>query len=259
VAESASADELARSAHLLGELVGLGLRAVMACPMELNLRPASVIRAQELEKRRSAFVAAAICLVLILIGWGAYYTRATEITEEGTQEIQPKIKALRDGEVRFDKLRKQVAALDVVARPLISAVNERSFWMQIVDDLNERLPAEDVWITELIPTSGGKPVGVEETQMPAMTPNPLPVKSTRKPGEAAGPAIDGILVRGLYLFNPKQEQVVVDYFKNLVASRYFAIDPNEQARVIKSSLPTNTEWAFPYELRLDLRTPFPLP
>ena len=131
--------------------------------------------------------------------------------------------------------------------------------MQIVDDLNERLPAEDVWITELIPTSGGKPVGVEETQMPAMTPNPLPVKSTRKPGEAAGPAIDGILVRGLYLFNPKQEQVVVDYFKNLVASRYFAIDPNEQARVIKSSLPTNTEWAFPYELRLDLRTPFPLP
>ena len=61
------------------------------------------------------------------------------------------------------------------------------------------------------------------------------------------------------MFNPKQEQVVVDYFKNLVASRYFAIDPNEQARVIKSSLPTNTEWAFPYELRLDLRTPFPLP
>jgi hypothetical protein len=53
--------------------------------------------------------------------------------------------------------------------------------------------------------------------------------------------------------------VVVDYFRNLVGSRFFAIDPNEQARVIKSSLPSNTEWAFPYELRLDLRKPLLLP
>ena len=259
VAERASADELARSAHLLGELVGLGLRAVTACPMELNLRPPSVIRAQELEKRRSGFVAAAVCFVLILIGWGAYYTRATAITEESTQELQPKIKALRDGEARFDKLRKQVAALDVVARPLISAVNERSFWMEIVDDLNARLPPEDVWVTELIPTSGGKPVGVEEGQLSSVAPSPSPPLSPRKPAAAGGPAIDGVLVKGLYLFNPKQEQVVVDYFKNLVGSRYFTIDPKEQARAIKSNLPNNTEWAFPYELRLDLRSPFPLP
>src|SRR5437763_9481617 len=64
VAESASADELARSAHLLGELVGLGLREVTACPMGLNLRPASAVRAQALEKRRPFLVAAAACLVL---------------------------------------------------------------------------------------------------------------------------------------------------------------------------------------------------
>jgi hypothetical protein len=92
-----------------------------------------------------------------------------------------------------------------------------------------------------------------------MTPSPLPVRSARKPAEGVGPTIDGILLRGLYLFNPKQEQVVVEYFKNLVNSRYFAIEPKEQARVIKSNLPNNTEWAYPYELRLDLRTPFKLP
>jgi type IV pilus assembly protein PilM len=259
VAESASADELARSAHLLGELVGLGLRAVTACPMELNLRPASVIRAQELEKRRPSFMAAAACIVLLLFGWAAYYTRATQITDAATQQLQPKIKSLRDGEARFDKLRKQVASLDTVARPLISAVDERNFWLEILDDLNDRIPQEDIWITELIPMSGGKAIGVEEKRVTEMTPSPLPVRSARKPAEATGPAIDAIVLRGLYLFNPKQEQVVVDYFKNLVNSGYFAIDPREQARVIKSSLPNNTEWAYPYELHLDLRTPFKLP
>src|SRR5437762_11399220 len=52
VASEADARQIARSAHLLGELVGLGLRAVASCPMELNLRPASVIRAHEVERRR---------------------------------------------------------------------------------------------------------------------------------------------------------------------------------------------------------------
>jgi len=259
VAESASADELARSAHLLGELVGLGLRAVTACPMELNLSPASVMRAQELDKRRPWLVAAAVGVVLMLAGWGFYYTRASAVAEQSTQQLQPKIKTMREQELRFEKLRKQITALDVVAKPLISAINERSFWLQILDDLNERLPPENIWITELLPMSGGTPVGVEEKRVGEIGSTPAPAATPRKAGGTSGPAIDGILVRGLYLFNPKQEQVVVDYFRNLVNSRYFAIDPREQARVIKSSLPNNTEWAFPYELRLDLRTPFPLP
>ena len=66
-------------------------------------------------------------------------------------------------------------------------------------------------------------------------------------------------MRGLCLFNPKQQEVVIDYFRNLVGSPFFAVDPNNQARVIKATIPNNTEWAFPYELRLDLRKPIKLP
>ncbi|HET9418351.1 MAG TPA: type IV pilus assembly protein PilM, partial [Chthoniobacterales bacterium] len=63
VSESATADATARSAYLLGELVGLALRAVTTCPMELNLRPASVLRRQQLEKRRPFLAAAAACVI----------------------------------------------------------------------------------------------------------------------------------------------------------------------------------------------------
>jgi hypothetical protein len=83
-----------------------------------------------------------------------------------------------------------------------------------------------------------------------------------RPGAAATPtepAIDGIFVRGLYLFNPRQQEVVVDYFRNLIDSPYFKIDPNNQAKVIRPTTPNNTEWAFPYELRLDLKKPVTLP
>jgi hypothetical protein len=136
--------------------------------------------------------------------------------------------------------------------------------VEIVEDLNARLPKEDIWVTELIPMSGGKPIGLDQKRMAELATAATPAPGTA-PGRAgaatrpAGPVIDAILVRGLYLFNPKQQEVVVDYFRNLVSSPYFAIDPNNQARVIKPSTPNNTDWAYPYELHLDLRKPMKLP
>src|SRR5205823_132478 len=62
VAGSVSADEAGRHAHVLGELVGLSLRSVSECPMELNLRPASVERAQQIARRTPYFVLAGVCV-----------------------------------------------------------------------------------------------------------------------------------------------------------------------------------------------------
>src|SRR6266545_5014832 len=83
VAQSAPVNELTRAAHLLGELVGLALRSVSACPMELTLRPAVVARRQELEKRRPFFVMAAAAVILAIFGWGFYFTRAGQVARAG--------------------------------------------------------------------------------------------------------------------------------------------------------------------------------
>jgi type IV pilus assembly protein PilM len=266
VADSGRVTEISQSAHLLGELVGLALRAATTCPMELNLRPVAVVRRQELERRRPYFMVAAACLVLALVGWGIYYMRAAHVTQHATERLQVKIDEMRAAETQLDKLKKQVASVDSVATPLIEAVNDRSFWLEVLEDLNSRLPKEDIWITELIPTSGGKPVGVDEKRIAAMepataapTPMTMPVSGRPSSARPSGPVIDGVFVRGLYLFNPKQQEVVVDYFRNLLGSPYFAIDANNQARVIKPTTPNNTDWAFPYELHLDLKNPMKLP
>jgi hypothetical protein len=159
----------------------------------------------------------------------------------------------------MSQVRKQTATLDTDSAPLVAAINERSFWPLVLEDLNARLPKEDIWITDLVPTSGGKPlIGTTPPGVAATSPTPTP--AVPRPGATpAAPAIDGLLVRGLYLFNPKQQEVVVDYFKNLVGSPWFAIDPKNQAKVLKPTTPNNTEWAFPYELHLDLKKPVPLP
>jgi len=127
VSEAASASGVAHSAHLLGELVGLALRSVTACPMELSLLPASVVRRQELDRRRPFFIAAAVCVVLAMLGWSLYYTRAAQVTRETAELIQQKNASMRGAEAQLDKLKKQFTSLDSVAAPLISAVNDRDF------------------------------------------------------------------------------------------------------------------------------------
>jgi type IV pilus assembly protein PilM len=259
VAHSAPVDEVTRSAHLLGELVGLALRSVNACPMELNLRPAVVARRQELDKRRPFFIAAAAAIVLAFLGWGFYYTRAAQVAHAGAEKIRTINSPMQAAEAKINGLRKNAASLDAVASPLATAINDRFFWIEIVEDLNARLPKENIWVTEMIPMSGGKPIGVEEKragEVAQVAGAPAGARSTTTKGPGA---IDGLLLRGLYLFNPKQQEVVVDYFKNLVGSPFFVVDPNNQSRAIKSTIPNNTDWAFPYELRLDLKKPVKLP
>ena len=252
--------DVARSAHLLGELVGLALRSVTVCPMELNLRPATVVRRQDLEKRRLFFMAAAACILLALLGWSASYTRAAQVAQQTTETIRHTNDTMHVAEGQLDKLKKQITALDNTATPLITAVNDRNFWPQILEQLNSRLPQADIWITELAATSGGKLLGVSEKRAAenASTPPPTSVGPAAKTAPAA--AIDGINVRGLYLWNPKQQEIVVEYLRNLANSPFFVVDPKTPERFIKSnSVPNDNEWAFPFELQLSLRKPVKMP
>ena len=262
VSVAESTPDTTPSAHLLGELVGLALRSVAVCPMKINLLPASVVRRQDLEKRRPFFIAAAACILLALLGWSAYYTRAAQVAQQTAQTMRQKNDSMHGAEAQLDKLKKQITALDNIATPLITAVNDRNFWPQILEDLNARLPEADIWITELAATSGGKLLGAPEKRAGETTsaPSPTVAGSPAKGGATAGKVIDGIMVRGLYLYNPKQQEIVVDYLRNLAKSPFFVIDPKTPERTIKSnSVPNDMEWAFPYELQLTLKKPVKLP
>jgi hypothetical protein len=179
------------------------------------------------------------------------------VKRQSTYVLQQKNNKMRADETRLNKLKKDVASLDSIAAPLITAVNDRNFWPEILDDLNSRLPEADIWITELAAMSGGKVLGTAGTRIAEST---APAASPGPATGVSGRVIDGLLVRGLYLYNPKQQEIVVDYFRNLAASSLFTIDPKTPERVIKSnSVPNETEWAFPYELQLTLRKPVKLP
>ena len=155
VAESACADEIRRSAHLLGEPVGLALRAAADCAVQLNLCPKSVVLRKAREKRRPYLLKAAACLISVVILWGSYWLCTARVIHAKSELLEGKIAKLQQIEAQLNQVHAQVRALDLQVTPLVDAINGRSFWTEVIEELNARVPAEDIWVTELIGTSGG--------------------------------------------------------------------------------------------------------
>src|SRR5881394_2588496 len=75
---SLNLEELAKVAHSLWEVVGLGLRNLAHCPVELNLMPKSSLKRQQLNQKKPYFIAAVFCLVLVVLTYGWFYGQVAE-------------------------------------------------------------------------------------------------------------------------------------------------------------------------------------
>jgi len=65
-------EELAKVAHCFGEVVGLGLRNLAHCPIELNLMPKSSVQQQQWRQKQPYIIAAVFCLILVLFAFGRF-------------------------------------------------------------------------------------------------------------------------------------------------------------------------------------------
>src|SRR5437764_1418475 len=63
-------EELAKVAHCFGEVVGLGLRNLAHCPVELNLMPKSSVKQQQWRQTQPYVIASVFCLILIVFAFG---------------------------------------------------------------------------------------------------------------------------------------------------------------------------------------------
>ena len=263
VTSNVNVEDVVKNAHQLGELVGLSLRSVSNCPMELNLRPASVVNAQKIAARRPYLIAAGLCVLLALAGWWLYFQRAANIQESVLNDVNEKVSSMQGFENRFQGIVNDVKGIAATSAPLTQVVEDRQFWARIISELNARQPEKYVWITLLEPTSGGKvvPLGDPTKPLGAGSSGNSSLAPAGRPGAAAPkvPAIDGLHIKGLYLHNDRRDQVVSDFVASLAKSEYFKLDTKNERSIILNRAPENDkDWAFDYELQLTLAQPHPL-
>jgi type IV pilus assembly protein PilM len=128
-------EELSKHAHSFGEVVGLGLRDLAHCPVELNLMPKSSIQRQEFARKKPYLIAAAFSLALSVFllhhGEARIFTvRQTKLDEKNKElgELQKTDKAMTKAKSDRDQ---SLAAVEGV----IPLSESRFYWMKTLAEL----------------------------------------------------------------------------------------------------------------------------
>src|SRR5437867_9459751 len=94
-------EELAKVAHCFGEVVGLGLRNLAHCPIELNLMPKSSLKRREFAQKKPYLAASVFCLILIVFAYGWFYDRVADEKARALTDLKPRVFKLQSDEQKL--------------------------------------------------------------------------------------------------------------------------------------------------------------
>lgn len=257
--EANQAQEFARMAPRLGELVGLALESVAECPLTLNLLPTAILLRRRILQQSAAVLIAGACLSTSLAVWGASLQKVGRSADALRQELTPRLQGLQRLDNQIKTAQAELADVYKAALPYEKAIAERDYWVRLLQHVHNCLPEKYIWITSLelqdsetpkLPRSNlpppdpSRPGGNSGTGRPALN-TPLPSATS---GAASAPKL---LLKGLYLENPSGSRVVQGFGAKLKeANPFFTVPEIDQWEIIDKANPT--EWAQSFRIPLDL-------
>ena len=148
IAESIDKQALQESAHLFPPMIGMAIRHVRTCPVEIALVPKVIQAARDLARRKPYFYLSAACaLLLLLVFYGGvsansfFHKRLTENNAHTLQEAQQAKQMLRGAKNTLDEHKGIYEALRDAAR-------NRNRWTKILNELQNCTP-KHMWFTQI--------------------------------------------------------------------------------------------------------------
>jgi type IV pilus assembly protein PilM len=161
-----SLEELARVAHALGEVVGLGLRNLAHCPVEMNLMPESTLRWQTFNQKKPYFMATVFSLVLVAFAVGFLFQKLAESKEKEIASLEPQVQKRQLKADQFRKVYSRLQAAQKEANQMTAWMQERYYWSDVLGELRRVLIlSEDAVKKKLSAEKPGVEAGIWIEQM----------------------------------------------------------------------------------------------
>jgi len=207
VSEQIPAEQIGAHACEMGQLVGLSLREIHTCPIELNLLPPKAEEEKKFKRKQPMFAMAAAALLLTLLAWLFFYVRVTDLTQNILARINHRVSDLSG--VPTQLLESETAVTSVKSRidRLTALEAHRSTWRVLLGDISGALP-EGMWIIRVKPVSSlpGEPSSAETAET-----------------AATGVVVAGIEIEGMgYLDRIKSSEKIDEFRDQLRASASFS-------------------------------------
>src|SRR5215471_15675043 len=82
-------EELVRVAHSMGEVVGLGLRNLAHCPVELNLMPESTRKWRDFNEKKPFLIATVFTMVVVVAAIGFLFAKLADVKDAQIKKNEP--------------------------------------------------------------------------------------------------------------------------------------------------------------------------
>lgn len=216
-------EEINHSSHSIGELIGLGLRGLGNCPMEIDLVPRVIQAERDLAGRKPFLWLAGLSAALTLGALGFFFQAAAGYATKQEEQLSSEVTKLQGFSADIKELHGRLSQIQLRADPYSQAVGDRIYWITTLKELNEKLTNDLIWIVELQPISKEQTLMAEAGNDSLTTLTGVPTTSA-----AVGDhVVDRIQVIGLWRggdTNPDGSKVVYDYLDRLVQSDSYTFD-----------------------------------
>ena len=161
--EGIDLEALAPVAHTFGEVVGLSVRNLAQCPVELNLMPRSYLKRQQFDQKKPYFIAAVLSLVLVVAAWGLFFDRVAAAKRVSLAKLTEQVEPMRQKEAQLRTAMEELVKAYQTTDDYVGQVNDRLYWGEMLNGLRgilikfeaqqkEALGVDTgVWIEGLIP------------------------------------------------------------------------------------------------------------
>jgi type IV pilus assembly protein PilM len=201
---SVNLEDLSRVAHGLGEVVGLGLRNLANCPVEMNLMPESTLRWQSFNQKKPYLIFTLISLVAVLFAIGFLFQKLAANKEIEVASLDPQVKELNNKSEKFKQAYSSLQKAQKDADQITAWMQQRYYWGDFLADMRRALlrseeatqkklaaqkpnVAAGIWIEQIIANSSltGSSGGTSGQQQ--MPPPIYPRRPGMMPGDMGQP------------------------------------------------------------------------
>jgi len=257
VGKGIDVDSLAREAHQLGEIVGLGLRAADLATINIDLVPDAVQAERDINRRKPLLIAAAALFLGGLGAWAGFKAMSVGDAERHLADLDQEAVVLEQPAKKVKRLLSQEEDAVKMIKAYAAAEDGR---LSLVDQWNQiaqHFVSEVVWITDLEPRTnfsldaGGSSEPVIDESFAT---NPYRKSSLMNDVENA----DSVIIRGFHLDKTTEVNNLVKTLR-LSPALAFEFDgkqiPDSQIIKTNQASPEDGFYAAPFELLVPLSTP----
>ena len=123
----------------MGEVVGLGLRNLAHCPVELNLMPESTLKWQRFNQKKPYFIATVFSLVAVIAAIGLLFDKLAKNNAKELEVTQGQVRPMQEKSERFKRAYNDLKKTHKDLEQLAAWTDDRYYWADVMTELRQIL------------------------------------------------------------------------------------------------------------------------